>query len=67
MTRARIEFIRHTAALVYAADLARAVERSIDNARPPSRPLYDHVSKDAVEAAVALADALDSAGYPEAV
>lgn len=66
MSRARIEFIRHTAALIYAADMARAIERAHKSGRPVE-PLLDIVSDRAVKSAVKLADALDAAGYTEAV
>ena len=67
MSRARIEFIRHAAALTYAAELPRTVERSRSNGYAVSKPLLDGASKQAIEAAVSLADALDAAGFAEAV
>jgi hypothetical protein len=67
MSRARVEFIRHAAALVYAAELPRTVERARSNGYAVSKPLLDGASKQAVDAAVSLADALDAAGYTEAV
>lgn len=61
----RAMFIRHAAALIYAADMARAIERAHKCGRPVE-PLLTIVSDRAVKSAVALADALDAAGFVEA-
>lgn len=63
----RVMFIRHTAALVYAADLARAIERAVLAGRPDAvHGLIQITSERAVKSAVALSDALDAAGFSEA-
>jgi hypothetical protein len=67
MSRARVEFIRHTAALIYAAELPHTTKRRIDAGYGVARPTLDAASRQAVEAATALADALDAAGFKEAV
>jgi len=67
MSRARIEFVRHAAALIYAADLARTIERAQQAGRPDAvHGLIQIASDRAVKSAVALADALDAAGFKEA-